>query len=181
MQSVEDAIENIQRTIIPLIETIEQKYAYYSIDEIKKKYEIPIILHKRIVFDLPDLIFSEVSLLKGKKLFVLLDELEYLDDYKARCIGELMKSSDETVVIFKVGSRYMRNTVPVGQSSEVLQESHDFNIIRITDALNQAHSGGKDNYSNLINRLTKQTLGKIKILQEKRSNQSRTTIPKFGN
>lgn len=167
LECIEDAIAAIEQIIIPLIETIEQKYAYYSIDEIKKSYQIPTILYSKIFFDLPDLIFQEVDCLRGKKLFILLDELEYLDDYKASCIGELIKGSDETVVIFKVGSRYMPDKLPVGRSSEVLQEPHDLRVIKITDALNAAHSGKKEDYSNLIKNILNKRLEKSELFRKR--------------
>jgi hypothetical protein len=150
----------VRETLLPLYEVILEKKSYSSIDEIKKKFYIPVVLAKRIFFELPDFIFKNLDFLRGKNLFVLLDELEYLNDYQTRCIGELIKSSDETSVIFKIGSRYMPQRVPVGESSEVLQEPHDFRVINITDAMNSAHSGRKDDYSKLVKNILNKRLMK---------------------
>ncbi len=167
INSIEGVIDAIEKTIIPLFEIIEMKYAYYTLEEIKREYRIPLILYDKIFFGLPNLIFEEVAILRGKKLFVLFDELEYLDDFKASCIGSLIKNSDETVVIFKIGSRYMRNSLQVGQSSEVLQEPHDFRIIDITGALNKAHSGRKDDYSKLIKDILNRRLEKSEFFKSR--------------
>lgn len=150
----------IRETLLPLYEVILEKKSYSSIDEIKKGFCIPVILAKRVFFELPDFIFKNLDFLRGKNLFILLDELEYLNDYQTQCIGELIKSSDETSVIFKIGSRYMPQRVPVGESSEVLQEPHDFRVINITDALNSAHSGRKGDYSRLVKNILNKRLMK---------------------
>jgi len=157
----------IKKHILPLFETILEKSAYYSIDEIKKTYSIPIVISRRIIFGLSDFVFAELGFLRGKKLFVLLDELEYLNEYQKRCIGGLIKDSDETSVIFKIGSRYMPKELPVGESSEVLQEPHDFRVIYIANALNSAHSGKKTDYIDLIRNILNKRLQKSDFFKNK--------------
>ena len=158
--SFDDALKLIRKDILPQFETIFEKSSYYSIDEIKRDFGIPVLIFKNIIFGLPDFIFNELDFLRGKNIFILLDELEYLNDYQNRCIGQLIKDSDETSVIFKVGSRYMPEILPVGESSEVLQEPHDFRKIDITDALNAAHSGRKKDYNGLIRKILNKRLSK---------------------
>ncbi len=158
--SFDDALKLIRKDILPQFETIFEKSSYYSIDEIKRDFGIPVIISKNIIFGLSGFIFNELDFLRGKNLFILLDELEYLNDYQKRCIGQLIKDSDETSVIFKVGSRAMPEIFPVGESSEVLQEPHDFRKIDITDALNAAHSLKKRDYSRLITKILNRRLSK---------------------
>jgi len=159
-KNLDSALELIRRDILPLFETILRKNSYYSFDEIKKDYVIPVVISKEVIFGLSDLIFNELDFLRGKNLFILLDELEYLNEYQTRCIGELIKDSDETSVIFKVGSRHMPKKLPVGESDEVLQEPHDLRVIQITDALNAAHSGRKTDYNKLIKNILNRRLRK---------------------
>lgn len=165
--SIDGVLTLIKKDILPLFETILEKSSYYSIDEIKKTYSIPIVISRRIIFSLSDLVFAELGFLKGRNLFVLLDELEYLNEYQKRCIGGLIKDSDETSVIFKVGSRYMLKELPVGESSEVLQEPHDFRVIYIADALNAAHSGKKTDYICLIKNILNRRLQKSDFFKSK--------------
>ncbi len=155
-----EVLKFIGNNILSKFETIFEKNSYYSIDEIKVCCNIPIVVSKNIIFSFPDFIFSELDFLEEKNLFILLDELEYLNDYQKRCIGQLIKDSDETSVIFKVGSRYMPEELPVGESSEVLQDPHDFREINITDALNAAHSGKKVDYNKLIKNILNKRLSK---------------------
>ena len=158
--SFDSVLDFIRETLLPLFEIILEKKSYSSIDEIKKSSRIPVVLSKRIFFGLSDFVFSNLDSLRGKNLFVLLDELEYLNDYQTQCIGELIKNSDETSVIFKIGSRHMPQKVPVGESSEVLQEPHDFRIINIGDAMNSAHSGKRSDYSILVKNILNKRLAK---------------------
>ncbi len=153
--------------IFSQFETIFEKYPFYSIDEIKKDYTIPIMIPKNIIFGLPDFVFSELDFLRDKNLFILLDELEFLDDYRRQCIGRFIKDSDETSVIFKIGSRYMPKILPVGETSEVLQEPHDFREIDITRALNAAHSGKKVEYRNLIKNILNRRLSKSSYFKDR--------------
>jgi len=157
----------IRENIVPKFETIFEKSSYYSIDEIKKDYNIPVVLFKNIIFGLPDFIFSELDFLRKKNLFILLDELEYLNDSQKQDIGQLIKDSDETSVIFKIGSRYIPKELPVGESSEVLQKPHDFREIDMTEALNAAHSGRKKDYSNLIKNILNKRLSKSTYFKER--------------
>jgi len=157
----------MRENIFPQFETIFEKSSYCSIDEIKKDCGIPIIISKNIIFGLADCIFTEMDFLRKKSLFILLDELEYLNDYQKQCIGQLIKDSDETSVIFKVGSRYMPEVLSVGESGEVLQEPHDFRKIDITDALNAAHSGRKGDYCKLIKNILNKRLAKSNYLKDK--------------
>lgn len=155
--SFDDALKLIRKDILPQFETIFEKSSYYSIDEIKRDFGIPVLIFKNIIFGLSDFIFNKLDFLSGKNIFILLDELEYLNDYQKRCIGQLIKDSDETSVIFKVGSRYMPEIPPVGESSEVLQEPHDFRTIDIPDALNAAQSGRKKRLQRTYKKNIKQT------------------------
>ncbi len=160
---VEDSFNGVLKLIGDIFSqfmTIFAKHSFCSIDEIKKGYSIPVVISNNIIFGLPDFIFSELDFLKGKNLFILLDELEYLDDYRKQCIGRFIKDSDETSVIFKIGSRYMPKIIRVGESTEVLQEPHDFRAINITDALNAADSGKKVEYRNLIKNILNRRLSK---------------------
>lgn len=161
------ALKLIRENIFPQFEAIFEKSSYYSIDEIKKDCGIPIIISKNIIFGLSDFIFTELDFLRKKNLFILLDELEYLNDYQKQCVGQLIKDSDETSVIFKVGSRHMPEVLPVGESSEVLQEPHDFRKIDITDALNAAHSGKKRDYCRLIKSILNKRLAKSNYFKNK--------------
>ena len=156
----EDALMLIKKNIFPQFETIFEKNSYWSIDEIKKVHPIPILIFKNIIFGLSDFIINELDFLKGKNIFILLDELEYLNEYQKGCIGQLIKDSDETSVVFKVGSRHMPGVIPVGESSEVLQEFHDFKKINIPDVLNAAHSGLKGDYNTLIKKILNIRLAK---------------------
>ena len=165
--SFDGALKLIKENIIPLFETIVEKSSYYSLEEIKKDFIVPIIIPRNIIFGLSDLIFTELNFLRGKNLFILLDEMEFLNDYQNRCIGQLIKDSDETSVIFKVGSRYMPNVIYVGESDEVLQETHDFRKIEIADALNAAHSGRKEGYSKLIKNILNKRLAKSNYFMNK--------------
>jgi len=140
----------IKEYILPLFDTILEKSSFYSYEKIKKEYKIPVILYDKLIFSLSDYIFNEIEFLKEKNLFILLDELEFLNDYQKRCIGELIRGSDETSVIFKIGSRYMPEILPVGESNEVLQEPHDIRVIDITKSLNAAHGSETSDYSILI-------------------------------
>ena len=165
--SFNGALKLIRDGLLSQFETIFEKSSYYSIDEIKKDYSIPVLISKNIIFGLPNFIFAELDFLRDKNLFILLDEVEYLNDFQKQCIGQLIKDSDETSVIFKVGSRYMPKILPVGDSNEVLQEIHDFRKIDITSALNAAHSGRKVDYNNLVKsilniRLSKSNFFKIR-------------------
>lgn len=155
----ESCARAIREDILPLFEKILEKKSFYSMDEIKRDHSIPLVIHKEIFFGLPDLIFNELDCLKGKNLFILLDELEYLNQFQTSCIGELIKNSDETSVIFKIGSRYMPKEIPVGESNEVLQEPHDHRVIHITDSLNAAH-GKKTDYRKLIKSILNKRLHK---------------------
>jgi len=163
----DDALKLIRNSIIPQFEAIFEKISYYSMDEIKRDNTIPIIISKNIIFGLPDFIANKLDFLKGKNIFMLLDELEYLNEYQKRCIGQLIKDSDETSVIFKVGSRHMPEKLYVGESSEVLQETHDFRKIDIADALNAAHSGKKRDYSKLIKNILNKRLAKSSYFKDK--------------
>lgn len=165
--NVESVLRAIKEDLLPLFETIMEKHSYCSFSEIKKDLAIPVIVFKKVIFDLPGLVFAEIDHLRGKTLFVLLDELEYLSDYQTCCIGELIKDSDETPVIFKIGSRYMPERLPVGESREVLQEPHDFRIINITDALNAAHGGKKTDYRDLIKNILNKRLAKSQFFRER--------------
>ncbi len=167
---VEDSFNGVLKLIGDIFsqfETIFEKHSFCSINEIKKGYSIPVVISKNIIFGLPDFIFSELDFLKGKNLFILLDELEYLNDYHKQCIGQFIKASDETSVIFKVGSRYMPKILPVGESSEVVQEPHDFRKINITDVLNAAHSGKKVEYRNLIKNILNRRLSKSSYFKDR--------------
>lgn len=164
-RSFDGVLKLIKKDLLPLFETILMKRPYCTIDEISKKYTIPLVLSERVIFGLSDFVFAEVDFLRGKNLFILLDELEYLNDYQKRCIGGLVKDSDETAVIFKIGSRYMPKELPVGESNEVLQEPHDFRVIHITDALNAAyrlrtHAGKRTDYFSLIANILNKRLEK---------------------
>jgi hypothetical protein len=154
------ALKSIKEDILRRFETVFEKSSYSSIDEIKKVIGIPVIIAKNVIFGLSDFVFGELVFLRKKNLFILLDELEYLNDYQKQYIGKLMKDSDETSVIFKVGTRYMPQILPVGESGEVLQEPHDFRAINITDALNAAHSGKKRDYCTLIKNILNKRLAK---------------------
>lgn len=158
--SFNGALKLIRENIYAQFETIFEKSSYCAIDEIKKYYSIPVMISKNIIFGLSNFVFDDLNFLRGKNLFILLDELEYLNDYQKQCIGQLIKDSDETSVIFKVGSRYMPKILPVGESNEVLQEPHDFREINITDALNAAHSGTKVDYRKLIKNILNKRLSK---------------------
>jgi hypothetical protein len=165
--SFNGVLKLIREIILPQFETIFEKTSFYSIDEIKKDYTIPVVISKNIIFGLPNFIFAELDFLREKNLFILLDELEYLNDYHKRCIGQFIKDSDETSVIFKVGSRYMPQILPVGESNEVLQDPHDFREINIADALNAAHSGRKRDYSNLIKNILNKRLSKSTYFKDR--------------
>jgi hypothetical protein len=158
--SFSSALRLIKEDILQKFDVIFEKSSYCSMDEIKKVMSIPVIVAKNMIFGLSDFVFGELQFLRGKNLFILLDELEYLNDYQKQCIGKLIKDSDETPVIFKVGTRYMPKILPVGESGEVLQEIHDFRAINITDALNAAHSGKKRDYCNLIKNILNKRLAK---------------------
>lgn len=158
--TLEEALGFIRGEVLRRFETIIEKSSYCSIEEIKTSYEIPVIVSKNVIFGIPDMIFQELDFLRGKQLFILLDELEFLNDYQKRCIGQLIKDSDETSVIFKIGSRYLPRTLHVGESGEVLQEPDDFRKINITDALNAAHSGKKQSYWSLIKSILNRRLAK---------------------
>jgi len=165
--SFNGALKLIRENILSQFETIFEKSSYCSINEIKKDYSIPVVISKNIIFGLPNFIFAELDFLREKNIFILLDELEFLNDPQTQCIGQLIKDSDETSVIFKVGSRYMPQILPVGESNEVLQELHDFRKIDIPEALNAAHSGRKIDYSNLIKNILNKRLLKSTYFRDK--------------
>lgn len=165
--SFDDALKLIRKDILPQFETIFEKSSYYSIDEIKRDFGIPVLIFKNIIFGLSDFIFTKLDFLRGKTLFILLDELEYLNDPQKQSIGQLIKDSDETSVIFKVGSRHMPKTLPVGESGEILQELHDFRMINIPDALNAAHSGRKADYIELIKKILNRRLAKSSFFKKR--------------
>lgn len=165
--SFNGALKLIRENILSQFETIFEKSSYCSINEIKKDYSIPVVISKNIIFGLPNFMFAELDFLRKKNLFILLDELEYLNDYHKRCIGQLIKDSDETSAIFKVGSRYMPQILLVGESDEVLQEPHDFREINITDALNAAHSGIRVDYSSLIKSILNRRLSKSSFFKDR--------------
>ena len=167
VNAFDDALKLIREDIIPQFEMIFEKSSYYSLDEIKRDTSIPIIIPKNIIFGLPDFVVNELDFLRGKNIFMLLDELEYLNEYQKRCIGQLIKDSDGTSVIFKVGSMHMPEKLYVGKSSEVLQETHDFRKIDIADALNAAHSGRKRDYSRLIKNILNKRLAKSNYFKDK--------------
>lgn len=160
-------LDFIKNDILPLFEIILEKSSFYSFEKIKNDYKIPIILYEKIIFSLSDYIFNEINVLKGKNLFILLDELEFLNDYQKRCIGELIRGSDETSVIFKIGSRYMPKILPVGDSDEVLQEPHDIRIINITKSLNAAHGSENSDYSKLIKNVLNKRLNNSQFFKNK--------------
>lgn len=165
--TLEEALAFIREDVLPRFEIIMEKSSYCSIEEIKSSYKIPVVVSKNVIFGIPDLIFQELDFLKGKKLFILLDELEFLNDYQKRCIAQLIKDSDETNVIFKIGSRYLPRTLHVGETAEVLQEPDDFRKINITDALNAAHSGRKQYYGSLIKSILNRRLSKSSYFAER--------------
>ncbi len=160
------AFKKIKDVILPQFETLFEKSGYYTLAEIKKEFVIPIIIYKNLIFGLSEVIFAEIPELINKSLFIILDELEYLNEKQTNCIGQLIKDSDDTKVIFKMGARYMPKIV-VGESSETLQESDDFRIIHITDALNAAHSGKKTEYGNLIKNILNKRLQKSGFFKSK--------------
>ena len=61
----------------------------------------------------------------------------------------------------------MPEILPVGESSEVLQEPHDFRKIDITDALNAAHSGRKKDYNGLIRKILNKRLSKSNFFKSR--------------
>ena len=154
------ATEIIKSKLIPQFETIFEKCSTFSISEVKAKYEIPVIISKNIIFELPEKIIQDLPCLHGKNLFILFDELEYLNDNQKNTIAMLIKDSDETPVIFKIGTRYLPKIIHVGDSNEVLQEIHDYRKINITDALNAAQSGKKNDYQKLIKKILNKRLSK---------------------
>lgn len=176
----ESSLELIREDILPLFEKILEKRSFYSIDEIKRSYSIPLIIHKKIFYGLPDLIFNELDYLRGKNLFILLDELEYLNQYQTRCIGELIKNSDETSVIFKIGSRYMPKEIHVGESDEVLQEPHDLRVIHITDSLNAAH-GKRADYKKLIKNILNKRLHKSNFFKTRGITDMKQLFPNLSD
>ena len=175
--SFHSALKLIKEDILQRFEAIFEKSSYCSMDEIKKAISIPVIIAKNVIFGLSDFVFGELEFLRKKNLFILLDELEYLNDYQKQCIGKLIKDSDETSVIFKVGTRYMPKILPVGESSEVLQEPHDFRAINITDALNAAHSGKKRDYCTLIKNILNKRLAKSNEFKNKGINDMEQLFP----
>ena len=56
--SFNGALKLIRENILPQFETIFEKSSYYSIDEIKKDCNIPVVISKNIIFGLPDFIFA---------------------------------------------------------------------------------------------------------------------------
>lgn len=162
-----DALKLIREDIIPQFETIFEMSSHYSIDEIRTDVGFPVIISKNIVFGLSDFIFTEIDFLKGKSLFILLDELEYLNEYQKSHIGKLIKDSDETSIILKVGSRYMPKTIPVGESNEVLQEPHDFRKINIMDSLNAAQGLKKQDYNKLMRKILNKRLERSEYFRER--------------
>jgi hypothetical protein len=160
-------LEVIRNNILPLFEKIFEKSSYCSSEEIKKLIGFPTILSNNIFFKFNNLVFSEIDNLKGKNLFILLDELEYLNPEQTRFIGQLIKDSDGTSVIFKIGSRFMPKTLYVGDSNELLQEIHDYRKISITDSLNAAFSGKKNDYNDLIKNILNKRLANSKYFSKK--------------
>jgi hypothetical protein len=155
-----DTIESIKLSLIPMFEEIFTSYATYSIDEIKKKYEMPIIISKNIFFKLPEIVIQEIEPFENKNIFYLCDEFEFLSEYQKNSIAMLIKDSDGTPVIFKIGTRFMPKKISVGDSDEILQHIHDYRIINITDALNKAQGGKKFDYSNLIKSILNKRIAK---------------------
>jgi hypothetical protein len=154
---LENILKFIREDLFRNIELIIELNSYYTLEEIKKDNNIPVLIYRKILFDFVDFLFTELEFLNGKFLYVILDELEYLNDYQKGCIGEFVKNSDETSVIFKIGSRYMPHNLAVGQSNEVLQESHDYLKINISDALNVANN---NDYLNLVKNILNKRLEK---------------------
>ncbi len=152
------AINLIKEEIIPYFESIFNLISYCSVKEINKTITIPNIIGKNIIFGLSDLIFSKIDYLRNKRLFILLDELEFLNDYQKRRIGALIKNSDETNVVFKISTRYLPEVLPVGDSDEVLEEINDFRKIVIADAFNGAHRGKQAIYAEIINNILNKRL-----------------------
>ncbi len=158
--TLNDLIDYIRESFLSEFELIFEKNAYYTIEEIKKEYIIPSVISAKLIYGFPQYTFSLLKFLEKKSLFIMLDELEFLDDNQLSYIGKLIKDSDETPVIFKIGSRNMPAVIPVGSSGEVLQETDDFRRIDITDSLNAAHSGKKTDYENLIKEILNTRLRK---------------------
>jgi arsenate reductase-like glutaredoxin family protein len=166
-RNFESVLYFIQKRILPDYELLLEKNPSSSLAEIRNEgYCIPVVVSKGLIFGLPDFVFDRVAKLKGKNLFILLDELEFLNDYQTRRIGALLKYSDETSVIFKIGSRYMPAKVHVGDSDEVLQETDDFKIINITDALNYANSNNRRDYSTLVKNILNRRIMKSSFFQK---------------
>ena len=151
-------INLIKEEIIPHFESIFNLVSYCSVKEINKTITIPNIIDKNLIFGLSDLLFSKIDYLRNKHLFILLDELEFLNDYQKRRIGALIKNSDETSVVFKISTRYLPEVLPIGDSDEVLEEIHDFRKIIIPDAFNAVHSGKKSIYTAVIKNILNKRL-----------------------
>ena len=161
-----EALELIEGTMLPWFEIVFQTYSYCSLEDIRNDVGIPVVIWKNLIFGLPNRAFSQIDCLRDKSLFVLLDELEFLNDYQKRCVGQLIKDSDETYVVFKIGSRYMPPSLPVGQSAEVLQEPDDFRTIDITAALNAARGGPKYDYRGLVKNILNRRLRRSATVEQ---------------
>ena len=160
VKTFSELINHIREVILSEFELIFEKSAYYSLEDIKKEHVIPSVISAKLIYSFPQYTFSTLKYLDRKSLFIMLDELEFLDDYQLSYIGKLIKDSDETPVIFKIGSRNMPPVIPVGSSDQVLQETDDFRRIDITDSLNAAHGGKKTDYINLIRSILNKRLEK---------------------
>ena len=164
--TLDEALRSLRETVLPRFEVVFSKHSYSSLEEIKRDPGIPVVIWEKLIFGLPNLLFGNLDYLAGKSLFILLDELEYLNEYQKACIGQLIKDSDDTAVVFKVGSRHMPAYLPVGQSTEVLQEPDDFRRIDIADALNAAHGGKKRDYDGLIRSILNRRLERSRPFTE---------------
>ena len=177
LNTISDVIKYINDELLLKMEYFFEKSAYLSLNEIKKEISLPLVLSNKIFFELSEILFS-IPKFRGKKLFILFDELEFLKEEHQRYIFELIRGSDETPVIFKIGSRYLPSEMKVGNSDQFLQEPHDVRIINITDILNSAESISlKNKYGYLIKNILNIRIKKSEYFEKKGINNIEQLLP----
>ena len=151
----------IENKLFPVYSGIINANAFYDLEEIKKLFEIPVINSKRLFIDF--LTFIQRNILGDyvDNIIILLDELEYINSDHKKYIYQLIKNTDEFPISIKVGSRYLEDYMQVGNSNEILEENHDYRLIKI-DEIIQNNSGG---YLSVVKKILTKRLEKSKYFE----------------
>jgi hypothetical protein len=106
---------------------------------------------------------KEIPLFKDVSFRFFIDEYETLREYQQRLINTLIKQSDSQI-IYSIGVRPtgMKSNQTINES-EVIQEPHDYSLVRIEDLLNFEEVSPQKQYISLLEKICER---RIKIFCE---------------